>query len=76
MQNPYVIVLVGMCGDLPEDFQDMCDRQKSYNRPLITKRSEMGKSVRRVQKKKGGPTRAPMKAGLLSQDQKGQSYQG
>jgi hypothetical protein len=35
-----------------------------------------GKIVRRVQKKRGGPTRVPAKAGLLSQDQKGQSYQG
>jgi hypothetical protein len=76
MQNPYDIVLVDMCGDLPEDFQDMRDRQKCYNRPLMKKRNEMGKSVCRVQKERGGPTRAPVRAGLLSQGQKGQSYQG
>jgi hypothetical protein len=42
MQNLYVVVLVDMCGDLPEDFQDMRDRRECYNRPVIMKRSEMG----------------------------------
>jgi hypothetical protein len=40
-QNPEK-VLVGMYGDLPEGFRNMCDCRKSYNRPLSKKRSEMG----------------------------------
>jgi hypothetical protein len=35
-------MLGDMCGDLPEDFRNMCDRRESYNRPLKMKRSEMG----------------------------------
>jgi hypothetical protein len=50
MQNPRKL-LVGMCGDLPEDFQNMRDRRKSYNRPLEMRRSKMG--VRVVESKKG-----------------------
>jgi hypothetical protein len=69
-------MLVVMYGDLPEDFRDMCDRRKSYNHPLDMKRSEMGEIVCRVQREKEGPTRAPAKAGLFSQDQKGEGCQG
>jgi hypothetical protein len=69
-------MLVDMYGDLPEDFRNMCDRRKSYNRPLDMKRSEMGYMMVESKKKRGGPTRAPTKAGLISQDQRGQSYQG
>jgi hypothetical protein len=71
-----MIMLVDMCGDLPEDFQGMHDHRKCYNRPLMMKRSEMGKVYVVSKKKERGPTRAPAKAGLLSQDQRGQSYQG
>jgi hypothetical protein len=65
-----------MYGDLPEDFQGMHDRRKCYNRPLSMKRSEMGYLCRVQEEKSEGPTRAPAKAGLFSQDQREQSYQG
>jgi hypothetical protein len=42
----------------------MRDRRKSYNRPLIMKRSEMGYIYVESSKRKGGPTRAPAKAGF------------
>jgi hypothetical protein len=45
-------MLVGMCGDLPEDFRSMHDRRKSYNRPIMMKRSEMGVRDVETEKKK------------------------
>jgi hypothetical protein len=54
----------------------MHDRRESYNRPLNKKRSEIDSLVVESEKEEEGPTRAPVKAGLLSQGQKGQSYEG
>jgi hypothetical protein len=48
-KNPR-LVLVGMYGDLPEDFRNMRDRRESYNRPVRMKRSEM--DVRDVESEK------------------------
>jgi hypothetical protein len=64
MQDPNDIMLVVMCGDLPEDFQDMCDRRKCYNRPLMMKRSEMGKSVYVESKRKGRTYQGASKGGV------------
>jgi hypothetical protein len=70
-------MLVGMCGDLPEDFRNMCDRRKDYNRPLKMKRNEMGVGVVESKEKKGEdlPGRR-RRRGMFSQDQRGQSFQG
>jgi hypothetical protein len=75
-ENPRKM-LGDMYGDLPEDFRNMHDRRKSYNRPLNMKRSKMGIRDVEPKKKKGlDLPGSPAKAGLFSQDQKGQSFQG
>jgi hypothetical protein len=76
MQNPR-IVLVGMCGDLAEDFRNMCDRRKNYNRPLEMRRSEMGVRVVGSRKEKSEDLPGHQRGwGMFSQGQKEQSDQG
>jgi hypothetical protein len=70
-------VLVGMYGDLPEDFRSMRDRQESYNRPLMMKRNEMGVCSVESEKRRREDLRGHrLRWGLFSQGQKGQSCEG
>jgi hypothetical protein len=76
MQNPEK-VLVCMYGDLPEDFRNMRDRRKSYNRPIKMRRSEMGiRSVESKKEEREDLQGHRLRWGLFSQDRKGQSCQG
>jgi hypothetical protein len=77
MQYPDSIMLGYMCGDLPEDFQDMHDRQKYYNCPLVMRRSEMGYVCieSRKEEKEDLPGRQ-QRQGCLARIKRGRAFKG